>query len=74
MCLQMTIYMIGQNAIGIKEVQYCDSVAVDLTIAEQHTIHTIVDPSTQLSLDLLSVDLSTRCMPRSALNTGTHVT
>lgn len=70
----MTVYMMDQNAIGIKEIRYCDSVVADLTIAQQPTIYIILHPSTQLILDLLSVDLSTCCMPSCALDTGTHIT
>lgn len=70
----MTVYMMAQNAVGIKEIRHCDSVVADLTIAEQPTIHTILHPSTQLILDLLSVDLSTCCIPSSALDTGTRIT
>lgn len=61
MCLQMIMYVIGQNTIGIKEVQYWDLVGVDLTIAEQRTIHTLLHPSTQLILDLLKSVLM--CIP-----------
>lgn len=61
MCLQMIMYVIDQNVRGIKEVQYCDSVVVDLTIAEQRTIHTFLHPSTQLILDLLKSVLI--CVP-----------
>lgn len=30
----MTVYMMAQNAVGIKEIRHCDSVVADLTIAE----------------------------------------